>query len=72
MKADVIDFDSGFKEHLGEGLISLALFGFLCALGIQFTVGRLFSSFTFSWNFFKIKSEYERVKASLLVFRKYL
>ena len=63
MKADVIDFDSGFKEHLGEGLISLALFGFLCTLGIQFTAGRLwFSYLPFLGIFLKLSQNMRELK----------
>lgn len=48
LKADVINFESVFKEHVAIAIMNLALRGFLCSLGIQCIEGRYwFSSFTF-------------------------
>lgn len=40
LKAGVIHFGSGFKEHFGATFMNLALFGFLCSLRIQYTEDR--------------------------------
>ena len=55
LKADVVDFDIGFKEYFGTAFMSLALLGPLYSVGIIYIEGR------------NLK---ERIRASLLVFGK--
>ena len=40
--SDITAFESGFTDHLGAAIENLALVGFACSLGVQYTLGSFF------------------------------